>query len=359
MKDNVAMSALNNNLSDQGIEIEEMGKGGDYNLPQDGIMQTRTPYSTAIQVVKPRNLNLVEQRCIQEAARAGDEFYYSWSQGGSIVEGNTVGAALMMVRNWGNCAIDVKVSETPSGYVFYGAFIDLETGFNLVRPYKMSKQSPKNKQGREIYSGERGRDIIFQIGASKAIRNVTLNALPKWLSEKVREVAKTNVIGQVETMGKEKAIGKLIKRAESLKIAWDRIESNYGKKESWDTDKIVAVMGAIRSVEDGIESMDEVFAEKTPVHGEPDFRDKKTSAKKQEAEVINETDWELPVSIVAAIYGLYDKDSSSQELVKKINEFRKENKARLECFSGEDETLIKNSLEDVEKKALGKKDAKN
>lgn len=276
MKDDHATSALTANLEDQGVEIQELNNYG--SLPENGLMQVKTAYSTAVQVIKPRELNRIEALCINEAARAGDSFYYSWSQGGSIVEGLTVGAALMMVRNWGNCAVDVKVMETPSGYIFYGAFIDLETGFNLVRPFKASKQSPKNKQGRDIYTGDRGKDIIFQIGASKATRNVVMNAVPKWLSEKVLETAKKNVVGQVEKMGKVAAIDKIIRKAEALKIPFDRIEANYGKKDSWDIDKIVAVMGAIRSVEDGIESVEEVFADKVALNGEPEFSRKTKQA---------------------------------------------------------------------------------
>lgn len=271
MRDEQAVMAMTENLEDQGFEVTEIGN----NLPESGLMQTKSPYSTAVQVIKSRDLNKIEAMCINEAARAGDSFYYSWSQGGSIIEGLTVGAALMMVRNWGNCAVDTRVQETPNGYVFYGAFIDLETGFNLVRPFKMSKQSPKNKQGKEIYSGERGKDIIFQIGASKAIRNVVTNAVPKWLSEKVLETAKKNVVGQVEKMGKVAALDKITKKAEALSIPFDRIEANYGKKDSWDTGKIVAVMGAIRSVEDGIESIETVFADKVATNGEPEIKDRK------------------------------------------------------------------------------------
>ena len=72
-------------------------------------------------------------------------------------------------------------------------------------------------------------------------------------------------------MGKEKAIATIIKKADALKIPIDRIEANYGKKESWDVDKIVAVMGAVRIVEDGIESMEVIFSDKVSTNGEPEI----------------------------------------------------------------------------------------
>ncbi len=344
MKDSAASEALTENLESQGVEVMNMGDYG--NLPETGLMQTKSPYSTAVQVVKPRDLNKIEARCISEAARAGDEFYYSWSQGGSIVEGNTVGAALMMIRNWGNCAIDVKVQELPTSYVFYGAFIDLETGFNLVRPFKMSKQSPKNKNGRDTYTGERGKDIIFQIGASKAMRNVALNALPKWLTEKVLDTAKQNVAAKVEKMGKEKAIQIIEKKAEALKITFDRVEANYGKKASWDTDKIVAVMGAIRSVEDGIESMDEVFADKVAVNGEPEIKTKKTEEKKKETHSGPEADYANPTFILERI----SKIDNEIEM----KNWETKHKVDLEMIGGKEGDLIQKAITDKKASLKGK-----
>lgn len=311
-------------LQNQNIDILNPGDYGD--LPDSGLMQTKSPYSTAVQVIKPRDLNLIESRCINEAARAGDSFYYSWSQGGSIVEGNTVGAALMMVRNWGNCAVDVRVQETVNSYIFYAAFIDLETGFNLVRPFKMSKQSPKTKEGKDIYKGERGKDIIFQIGASKATRNVVMNAIPKWLTEKVIATAKKNVVAQVEKMGKPKATEVITKKAEALKIPFERIEANYGKATSWDTDKIVAVMGALRSVEDGIESMEDVFSDKVAQNGESDFIEKKQAEERVK-------DNKEPLRTDNPMYWVEEVRAITNAI--HLKNFLKKHKADLQMFDGD------------------------
>ncbi|MEM4626444.1 MAG: hypothetical protein QXF70_03410 [Candidatus Bilamarchaeaceae archaeon] len=228
-------------------------------LPESGMLRTQTQYSTAVQVVRPRNLQIVLNKCLEEAAIAGDEFYYSWSQGGSIVEGLTVGAALAIARNFGNCAVDSKVEETPTSYVFYGAFIDLETGFNMVRPFRQNKQSPKTKTGKDVYTGDRGKDIIFQIGASKAIRNVVLNAIPKWLASKVLNKAKENVVGKIEKMGIEKTRSLILNKINALGIDIKRVELAFGNTKSWDVEKLVMLMGAIRSIEDGIETADAIF----------------------------------------------------------------------------------------------------
>ncbi len=187
-----------------------------------GMLRTQTQYSTAVQVIRPRSLQAVERRCLEEAAIAGDSFYYSWMQGGEPIEGLTIGAALAMARNFGNCVLECKVEEQVGSYVFYGAFIDLETGFNLVRPFRQNKQSPVNKEGKAVYKGERGNDIIFQIGASKAIRNAAFNAMPKWLADKVMETSKEGVIDKIKKMGIEKAKSMITRKAAALGIDMSR-----------------------------------------------------------------------------------------------------------------------------------------
>jgi hypothetical protein len=225
----------------------------------EGMVQTRTSYQTAVQVIRPRNLQDVERRCLVEAAMAGDSYYYSWKQGGEIIEGLTIGAALSMVRNFGNCAIECKVVEQPLCYVFEGVFIDLETGFNLVRPFRQNKVSPKKKDGKDVYRGERGTDIIFQIGTSKAMRNAVLNALPKFLSDKVFSTAKQNVRSKIEGMGIEKAKLMILKKAAAIGIAQERIEGEYGKEPAWDIEKVIQITSALRAVEDGLEKDTELF----------------------------------------------------------------------------------------------------
>jgi len=266
-------------MKEDNFEVETISKYDSVSeraIEGSGLMQTRSPYSTAVQVVKPRNLDMVIKRCEMEAAIAGDEFYYAWKQGGEFIEGPTVGAALAIARNFGNCAVDCKIEETQYAYIFHGAFIDLETGFNLVRPFRQNKQSPKNKEGKDIYKGERGVDIIFQIGASKGIRNAVLNGVPKWLVSKVIKKAKENVVKKISEMGVEKARAMIITKANALKIPIERIEASYGLQKGWDIEKLVMLSGSIRSIEEGIESVDALF----PIEGGSDQKPIPDSEKK-------------------------------------------------------------------------------
>jgi len=226
---------------------------------QNGAMQMKNRYVTAMQVLKPRNLNRVVAKCVEEASIAGEEFIYSWKQGGSIVEGLTIGAALSIVRNFGNCFVDVEVEERDRAYIFTANFCDLETGFNLSRSFRQNKASPKNKYGKDIYEGERGTDIIFQIGQSKAIRNVVLNAIPRWLASKVMEEAKNNAMATINNMGEVKARELLLKKITNLKLDMARVENIYGKPKAWDKVKLVQLSSALKSLENGYEDEDILF----------------------------------------------------------------------------------------------------
>ena len=221
-----------------------------------GMVQAKTQYMTAMQVIRPRVLAKVEAKCLEEAAIAGDEFYYSWKQGDVIVEGLTVGAAMAIARNLGNCAVPVTVEESKEAYIFTATFIDLETGFNLQRNFRQRKSQ---NMGAKMKQDGRAEDIIFQIGQSKAIRNVVLNACPKWLATKVMAKAKENVVGKIEQMGTVKATDMLIKKAAALSIPLETIEATFGKSVGWDTVKLVNISGALRGLEDGYITLEEAF----------------------------------------------------------------------------------------------------
>lgn len=289
--------------------------------PVSGMMQIRSPYTTAVQVTRPRDLRQVMARCSEEAAIAGDDFYYSWKQAGKIIEGPSVQAALAMVRNFGNCAVDTRVDENPDSYIFTATFIDLETGFNISRTFRQNKTSPKTKGGEEIYSGDRGQDVIFQIGQSKAIRNVILNALPSYLSNKVMDFAKANVIKQLEKMGKEKARNHVSTKANALAVPLDNIEAVYGRMAGWDETTMVQILSALRQIEEGIEKAEDLFrgsVGKAEVETEVKANQPKVAAKDIPAETPAPTPKQKPSKAVTAPTAKAPK--TYEEFEKAVNE---------------------------------------
>ena len=222
-------------------------------------------FVTAVAVQRPRERLKVIKACEEEAAIAGDEFYYGWTvkaQGGSkLVEGPGIGLALAAFRNWGNDALMMSVEETADTYIFTPTFVDLETGSNLQRAFRQVKNRDIGKK----YDKDRAEDLIFQLGQSKAIRNVICNALPNWLINKMMAEAKKNIVGQIEKVGKDVARQKVLDFFARYNITQDRVEVKLGKKaEHWKVEDIALLYGAMKTLADGAESPDELFPPTKP-----------------------------------------------------------------------------------------------
>ncbi len=338
-------------------EVKELN-GNPTELMNVGLMKTQSAYTTSMQVIKPRNINSVEKKCIEEAVIAGEEFIYQWPVNKKTSDGRTkkeqliglsVGAALAIARNMGNNAIDVEVEERPDSYVFYGAYIDLETGFNLRRAYRQRKEQ---RIGDKYKGDGRAEDIIFQIGQSKAIRNVALNAAPSWLTKKVQEAALSSFGAKViDNPGEYK--GKCLELAKKLFIPLERIELKYGKESGWDSRKIISLFSELRTIEDGYDDMENVFpdvkSEKVAIEGnttkseaqikqdnqlKPEVESVKVEEKK--AIILNVEEWENPQKVIEAI--------ESIPTAKELNEFKKQNKGRIQSFGGRDHESIYEAL---------------
>lgn len=223
------------------------------------LRRTQTQFTTAIAVIKPRDRKEVIRACEEEASIAGDEFYYSWTvkgqKGSQLVEGLSVQGALSGARNWGNCAIPVEIEDKEGSYDFTATFLDLETGFNLQRIFRQRKE-----QNIGMKDKARAEDIVFQIGQSKAIRNVILSALPSWLTSKMLAKAKENIMEKINNMGLAVARDKTVAFFVKYGVAQDNIEHKVGKKASaWTVEDLALLQGAMNALLAGQESAESLF----------------------------------------------------------------------------------------------------
>ena len=238
----------------QSLGAEVLEKGG-------ALQKTTSEFTQAIVIQKPRRRTEVIRACEEEAAIAGEEFFYSWTvnaKGGpKLVEGLSIGGALSAARNWGNCAIPCRVDETDSHYVFTASFIDFETGFNLQRVFKQRKE-----QNIGMKDMARADDITFQIGQSKAIRNVALNAMPSWLTKKMLDKAKEQVIAKISKMGIPVAQKKALEFFKKHGIEVERVEKKMAKNhDRWTAEDLAIIQGAMSSLINGQESAESLFPE--------------------------------------------------------------------------------------------------
>lgn len=234
---------------------------------------------TAQRVAVPRNVQRVMENLKVLCAMNGMRYVYSWevndraNRRKQMVEGPTIKLANDLVRTYGNCDVDVRAFDLGEHIMFYARFTDLETGFSLTRPFQQRKS-----QNTGMKDADRQADIVFQIGASKAIRNVVVNALSTF-SDFMVEEAKKNLVEWVEH-NRDKAAAFVQKTADKHQVAMIRIEAVIGRKISdWTTRDLARVMMELRAIDEGMAVADEIFPD--PKDAAEVMKEKK--AKKDEA----------------------------------------------------------------------------
>jgi hypothetical protein len=147
--------------------------------PAVPLRRSQTQFHTAVMVQRPRNLDKIVAAVLREAEFAGDAFYYSFPMGGKKIEGPSIGLAMAVAREWGNCAVPVEYYDTPTEWIFNAHFVDLERGFTVSRVFRKRKGKGAFKK----LEDDRAEDMTFQAAQSRDIRNVVLAGVPRWLTD--------------------------------------------------------------------------------------------------------------------------------------------------------------------------------
>lgn len=234
------------------------------------MQRVETGYTTAIAVQRPRVLNKVVHDLNAEAMLSGESFYYGWQAAGEKIEGPSIKLANAAARCWGNCVIELlPIQELMDSWVFQAVFIDLETGFTTTRQFRQDKRSVVHGRHDEA----RKADIRFQIGQSKAIRNVILNALPSGLIDAAMEAAKNEarkkLTAFIEGIDKKEGAGKgLVKAVDTIVSALAKagvreqaILSKLGiaERKAIDVDRLLILRGDLSAIDSGEARADELF----------------------------------------------------------------------------------------------------
>jgi hypothetical protein len=203
-----------------------------------------------------------EQRVLEKikvlASAAGSDWYYRFpvkTKGGGQdwIEGASIKLANDLARLWGNCEVDTRVTDLGDSWLIYARFFDLESGFTMTRPFQQRK-GQRGMRG----EGDRMLDINLQIGASKAIRNVIVNSLQS-IADFALDEARNALVDK---------IGKNLNayRARTLEglgnkdIELPRVERVIGRAaKDWTAPDIARVIAMMRSISDGMTTVDETF----------------------------------------------------------------------------------------------------
>jgi hypothetical protein len=251
---NGAMDRLKDRVQTQDVATTQTGQ----DLLEQGqtVRQMRLEnYMTAVAVQKARDKRLVIREVEFEAELLGEKAYYSWTakgkRGRALVEGPSVDLAMVLCREWGNCASRADlVAETETHYLFDGVFLDLERGVTVIRQFRQVKEREMGRMDKE-----RAEDIVFQVGQSKALRNAVVAAMPAWLVDKALKKAKA---AAARDMTPEKVIEAFAR--------WDvdqkTLERKLGKAaKRWDLVEMSELRGIYQSILDGMSTIDNEFGD--------------------------------------------------------------------------------------------------
>lgn len=220
---------------------------------------------TAQKVVKKRDIAEIQQRMRVLAAFSGGSYIYSWPVKNrktgrtTTAEGATIKLANDLAREWGNCLLDVRVIDERTHWLYYARFTDYETGYSYTRPFRQRKGQDTGMADRD-----RAEDLVFQIGASKAIRNCILNALST-LVDYTMEQARNNLLHWVDN-NLEGAKAYVAKVTERHDINLERIEGIVGKKvKNWTNREYARVLTELRGIEEGLSDPDDLYPDEPPL----------------------------------------------------------------------------------------------
>jgi hypothetical protein len=209
-------------------------------------------------VAIPRDEKKILDRLKVLASAAGSDWYYRFpvkSKSGATdyIEGASIKLANDLARIYGNCEIETRVTDLGDSWLIYARFTDYETGFAMTRPF----QQRKSQRGMRA-TDERALDIAFQIGASKAIRNVVVNSLQTFADFAFEEARNAFVdkIGKNLEAYRERTLEGLANK----QIDVTRTERVIGRvAKDWTAPDVARVIAMMRSIADGMTTIDETF----------------------------------------------------------------------------------------------------
>jgi hypothetical protein len=206
-----------------------------------------------------RDESKVLERLKLLAAAAGSDWYYRWQVNGDggkkeWIEGPSIKLADDLARIYGNCDLDTRIIDAGDSWLFYSRFIDLETGYSRTRPFQQRKGQSTSKK----MDGGRARDIAFQIGASKAERNVVVHAL-RTFADFAFEEAKNALIGKIGAdlpAWRDRVLNGL----QNQGIDKLRVEKVMGRTATeWLAPDVAKIIASMKAIADGMASWEESF----------------------------------------------------------------------------------------------------
>jgi hypothetical protein len=222
-----------------------------------GAVQERSFGAQRVAVYRDEARILQKLKALAQAA--GEDYFYRfpvWNKKENrmdVIEGGSIKLANDLARTYGNCDIDTRVVDQGSAWVFYARFTDFETGFSQTRAFQQRKGQASVKTG-----SDRAADIAFQIGQSKAIRNVVLNSLQTF-ADFTFEEARNSLVQRIG-LRLDHYRDRLVARFSEMGIELSRVQAVIGKSPAeWVAPDVARLIAMVKSITDGMATADETF----------------------------------------------------------------------------------------------------
>jgi hypothetical protein len=207
-------------------------------------------------------------RIKEAAAMASNEFYYSFpvkKKGGGTdyIEGISIDGAMACLQAYGNAEIDCRPIDIGHSWIFLARFIDHERGTSVIRPFLQRKVG-----GSRLGGEDEGRrlEIAFNIGASKATRNVIANAIRPYTNFCFDE-AKNDLVRRVGAKLPE-AKARALERLKEINVDLKRVEQQLGRVAAeWTAREVAGLITQIRAIQQGLATPNDIWP--APVPAEP------------------------------------------------------------------------------------------
>jgi hypothetical protein len=251
--------------TDQRKALDEFANAGSQPNQPSGHALVRPTTGIAERIVGAQHVAVqrdeakILQKLTTLAAAASDAWYYRFpvrtaGGGQDWIEGASIKLANDLARIYGNNSTEVREIDVGDAFVFYARFTDIETGFSMERAYRQRK----GQRSMKTKDPDRQLDIAYQIGQSKAIRNVIVNSLQTFADfafEAARDSLVQKIGKDVDAWRKRTLDG--INR---IPMELHRVERVVGRPaKDWLAPDIARVIAMMKSIADGMATADEMF----------------------------------------------------------------------------------------------------
>lgn len=236
---------------------------------QQSSLTVKNQFFTAQVVPRERDFARSSGLAVREAKRLGDDGYYRWKVGKSLVFDGTIGLALAAARSWGNIISNVVIDKQERDKVYLTAFCaDLESGFNQSRPgcYGITPAPGKFKNSPE--ERLRWENMQIQVAVSKAQRDIIKRTVPAWLWRDMLdasyEAARNSVLK--DRHGREitpdEAKKSIVEGFSRRNVNLKDLETYLGRAHPvWQVQDLLELKSLMRSIGRGEITIAEVFPE--------------------------------------------------------------------------------------------------